>query len=363
MPDGRTVYLTDDFSGGVFFKFVAAIFGNYETGQLFFYKQSGSSGSWIPLPMVRDSLNYAREVAQRMGATIFNRLEDIDMDVSGTIYIAETGADSVDLSASINNGGILANHLAPLSIGNNKIDDPYGRVLKFDPLTNSMSVFIQGGTASDGKTNFASVDNLACDRSRNILYMQEDLISNTRGRLPSFITSSSNWICEMYAINLSVQNPTVNDIKRFSVFPKGSEVTGGTFTPDYGTLFVNVQHPNSSNPAPYNLSVTVSVTGFPPLTEITGEGGTIPQKFELKQNYPNPFNPSTVINFAVPKDGNVSIKVYDILGKFVKTLVNQRIITGNYSVDFDATGFASGIYLYSLEAGDFKETKKMILTK
>ena len=363
MNDGRTVYLTDDFSGGCFFKFVAATFGNYQTGQLFVFKQSGNSGSWLPMPMSRDSLNIARDVAQRMGATLFNRLEDIDVDANGIIYIAETGADSVDLSAAITNGGVVANHLLPKHAGNNKYDDPYGRVLKFDPGLNSMNVYLEGGNGSDGKTNFASVDNLVIDRARNLLYLQEDLIAGSRGRLPSFITSSSSWICELYVINLSVSSPSVNDIKRFSSFPRGSEVTGGYFTPDYNTLFINVQHPNTSNAPPFNRSATIAVTGFPPVTGIEGQGGIIPNNFELRQNYPNPFNPETKISFSVPKNGVVTIKVYNVTGELVQTLVNQNIITGNYTVDFRAEGLSSGIYFYTMNSGNFRETKKMILVK
>jgi uncharacterized protein len=363
MPDGRTVYLTDDFSGGVFFKFVAATFGNYQTGQLYAYKQSGSTGMWIPMPTNRDSLNFAREVAQRMGATIFNRLEDIDLDSQGNLYIAETGADSVDLSVSINNGGIVASHLVPKFVGNGRYDDPYGRLLKFDPVTLGVSVLVEGGTSADGKTNFASVDNLSIDKARNIIYLQEDLISNTRGRLPSFITSSANWICEVYALDLSISNPTVNDLRRFSIFPKGSEATGGYFTPDFNTFFIDVQHPNSSDPAPFNVSTTIAITGFPAVTGIHSQNSIAPSKFELKQNYPNPFNPSTKINFSAAKDGFVSLNIYDVNGKFVEALVNQKVVAGNYSVDFDAKALATGIYFYTLESPEFRETKKMILVK
>ncbi len=363
MPDGRTVYLTDDNSGGCFFKFVANTFGDYSTGQLFAYKQFGSTGTWLPMPMNRDSLNNARDVAQRLGATIFIRLEDIDMDANGMIYIAETGADSVNLSAAITNGGVVANHLLPKSVGSGKYDDPYGRLLKFDPVTLGMNVVVEGGTSSDGKTNFASVDNIAIDKARNIIYLQEDLIASTRGRLPSFITSSSAWICEVYALNLSTPNPTVNDLKRFAIFPKGSEATGGFFTPDFNTFFINVQHPASGNGAPFNVATTVSIVGFPVITGVSNNGGLTPSRFELSQNYPNPFNPSTTIKFSVPKDGNAAIKVYDVKGQLVKTLVNQRIIVGNYTVDFNASELSSGVYFYSLETPDFKETKRMILVK
>jgi hypothetical protein len=82
------------------------------------------------------------------------------------------------------------------------------------------------------------------------------------------------------------------------------------------------------------------------------------------QNYPNPFNPSTNIKFAVPKTSNVTLKVYDMLGQTVSALIdNQLYNTGEYTVNFDGQHFASGVYFYSLEAADFKDTKKMIIVK
>jgi hypothetical protein len=83
----------------------------------------------------------------------------------------------------------------------------------------------------------------------------------------------------------------------------------------------------------------------------------------LAQNYPNPFNPSTTIKYSIPKQSNVTIKVFDVLGREVTTLVNKEQSQGNYEVDFDGTKLSSGIYFYRLQAGDFVETKKMILIK
>ncbi len=88
-----------------------------------------------------------------------------------------------------------------------------------------------------------------------------------------------------------------------------------------------------------------------------------PVKFELSQNYPNPFNPVTKINFSIPKSGNVTLRVYDILGKEVATLVNEYRNAGNYSVDFNGTQLSSGIYTYRLESGLRTETKMMTLVK
>ena len=90
---------------------------------------------------------------------------------------------------------------------------------------------------------------------------------------------------------------------------------------------------------------------------------TLPQKFTLEQNYPNPFNPSTSINFSIPKAGFVSLKVYDILGKEVTTLLRGYKDAGSYTVNFNAANFSSGVYLYKLEANGFALSRKMILTK
>ena len=90
---------------------------------------------------------------------------------------------------------------------------------------------------------------------------------------------------------------------------------------------------------------------------------TFPAQFSLEQNYPNPFNPSTTIEYSVPQNGLVTLKVYSILGKEVATLVNEQVDAGKHKIDFDAIGLNSGVYFYKIESGNFVETKKMILLK
>lgn len=91
--------------------------------------------------------------------------------------------------------------------------------------------------------------------------------------------------------------------------------------------------------------------------------GMIPQTYSLSQNYPNPFNPVTKINFSIPKQGLVTLKVYDVLGKEVMTLVNETKEIGNYVAEFNGGNLASGAYFYRIEAGEFKDIKRMILIK
>jgi plastocyanin len=89
----------------------------------------------------------------------------------------------------------------------------------------------------------------------------------------------------------------------------------------------------------------------------------IADKFELMQNFPNPFNPSTKIEYRISDRSFVSLKVYNILGDEVATLVNEEKQTGVYNVNFNASGLSSGMYLYKLQAGSFVEMKKMILLR
>jgi hypothetical protein len=89
----------------------------------------------------------------------------------------------------------------------------------------------------------------------------------------------------------------------------------------------------------------------------------IPKDYVLGQNYPNPFNPSTSISFGIPSNSEVSLKVYDLLGREVATLVDKYKSAGSYKIDFNAIGLPSGVYVYQLRAGSFNATKKMILLK
>ncbi len=89
----------------------------------------------------------------------------------------------------------------------------------------------------------------------------------------------------------------------------------------------------------------------------------IPNYFSLAQNYPNPFNPNTSIKYSVPTPSNVVLKIYDVLGKEVVTLVNEVKQPGFHTVDFNASELASGIYFYRIDAGEFTSVKRMVLVK
>jgi hypothetical protein len=93
------------------------------------------------------------------------------------------------------------------------------------------------------------------------------------------------------------------------------------------------------------------------------EDEVLPGIFALEQNYPNPFNPATEVGFQLPAAGQVKLAVYDLLGREVATLVNERKEPGRYSVRFDAGGLSSGAYFYRLEAGGKVAVKKLVLVR
>ena len=91
--------------------------------------------------------------------------------------------------------------------------------------------------------------------------------------------------------------------------------------------------------------------------------GEIPVKFELMQNYPNPFNPVTTIRFSINKDEDVKLKIYDVLGNEVATIVNERLSANTYDISWDASSYSSGVYFYRIIAGNDVSVKKMMLVK
>jgi hypothetical protein len=99
------------------------------------------------------------------------------------------------------------------------------------------------------------------------------------------------------------------------------------------------------------------------MEEDQSSGTTSPEGYSLNQNYPNPFNPTTNINFTIPKAGNVTLKVYDLNGKEIATLVNAEMGAGTHAVSFDASKLASGTYIYKIVCGDFVSQKRMSLVK
>jgi photosystem II stability/assembly factor-like uncharacterized protein len=148
---------------------------------------------------------------------------------------------------------------------------------------------------------------------------------------------STNYGTSWTSVNTGLTNKNI-----ITLATDGMNLYAGTY---YGGVFMR----------PLSEMITIS--------DVKNKQNNLPISFSLQQNYPNPFNPTTVIEYQLPKSSFVSLKVYDILGREVKTLVNGYKTLGKYSVSFDASNFASGVYFYRLKSDVYSSIKKMILMK
>lgn len=141
---------------------------------------------------------------------------------------------------------------------------------------------------------------------------------------------------------------TANDGTEQVTLPETNSTTARIKVEAVGNIFFDISNTN------FTLTTT---------TGIQNQTGT-PVEFGLSQNFPNPFNPVTILNYGIPKRSNVTLDVFDVTGKLVSTLVNNLYQTeGYYNIEFDASNLPSGVYYYRIKAGEFTDTKKMILVK
>ncbi|MCW8995839.1 MAG: T9SS type A sorting domain-containing protein, partial [Psychromonas sp.] len=198
-----------------------------------------------------------------------------------------------------------------------------------DPQSHVFRSTDMGTTWSDISSNLpdAPVDAFAVDPVEpSRLYLGNDV-----GMYVSFNSGQSWWV-----LGEGLPVLPIGDIE---IHPATRELVAGTYGRSMYKIDLNLIPSNIESSEPV-------VSGF-----------------NLEQNYPNPFNPSTKIKYTITQTSNVVIKVFDILGNDITTLVNEEKPAGNYEVDFKATDLASGIYLYKLITNEFSETKKMILLK
>ena len=265
LADGKTVFITDDQIPvpGFFYKFVAYQSYDLSKGQLYVYRQSenGIGGAWLEMPMDLKSMINARETAAKLGATMFNRTEWA-ITHNGKVYFTETGNDDSgdQFNEFIEKGARLALHLTELDKEDGqedgRIHDYYGRILEMDLETNHIRVYLAGGQG--GTHHFANPDGLAFAmiNGHPILMINEDLTGHSHGRVPAGYNERIN---EIFCLDLSKVNPSIDDLHKLAIGLQGCETTGGRFTPDGSHYFVNIQHPKSENKFPFNNSVTVAV--------------------------------------------------------------------------------------------------------
>jgi len=199
--------------------------------------------------------------------------------------------------------------------------------------------------------------------SYNSQWMQTYTSTTTiTGFPPTVTTVSLNAIVDAYGTMTLPGGASYNALRiREETTISANTSVGYTFVTTSGAQ-VNVEA-DGSNP-PNSGTITVNSTSYNSAIILSVEQiNGLPQNFNLTQNYPNPFNPSTKIEYSIPKESMVQLKVYDILGKEVATLVNEEQAAGSYRADFSGANLSSGIYIAKLQTGNFTKTIKMTLMK
>lgn len=359
LPDNKTVLTGSDGTPGFLTKFVADTPGDFTAGKTYVYKHDAAT-KWVEIDNsdLDKMLNFDDEAVSG-GATMFNRLEWLAYDAnSGMVYISETGRDNPGSRWADENaqGAVHAPHtLARATMQGTHPDssaywDYYGRVLKFNPVTDEIEVFLEAGpylANSPGITSYPEIHlsnpdglNVMNINGQSYLVICEDLNGTSFGRVPGGVSTRT---CELYLLDLSISNPQIDDLVRISVAPFGAEITGACPTPDGKTLLVCSQHPNSGNPFPYNNSITYALTGWDQLATNIAEQPEFSQK-EAFQVWPNPA--SRMVHFNQKTD----VALYNSEGRRIKVARAAR--------SMDISQLAKGVYYLRLLNG--KSTKLVL---
>jgi len=204
-------------------------------------------------------------------------------------------------------------------------------------------------------------------RLKNVSFSDPSNVDNniwkSKGNEPIFNDGSkepwTSWQTSGFDLHSYTTNPNFNDISNNDFTLRASSVgidNGQSLYPPYNLDYDGVSRPRGSG-----WDIGAYESDF--ISSINNDDDGQPIEYRLYQNYPNPFNPSTNISFTLPVGSKVRVAVYNLLGKEIAELVNSEFTSGNHTINFDATGYTSGVYLYRLETNDFVETKKMILMK
>lgn len=361
LPDNRTVILGVDATPGFLTKFVADVPGDFTNGKTYVYKHDGVE-KWIELDNsdIDVVLNF-KDYAVASEATMYNRLEWVTVDPqTGKVYMTETGRDNpgsrwADEHAA---GAVHApHHLAraeeqgAMHPDSAAYWDYYGRVLEFDPATDEVSVYLEAGPyftespeeADYPMTHLSNPDGLHVMVVKNKSYMviQEDLNGTSHGRMPA---NYDNRQCELYFLDMSIEEPTLDDLVRIAVSPLGSEITGAIGTTDGKTLLVNAQHPSTDNPYPYNHSLTFALTGWDEALSTTTSTKPVFTEGEELQVYPNPVAQTLYLNKTT------DVAIYNAEGKRIRVERNVK--------QLDIFSLAPGIYFLQTAEGEMRKIVK-----
>jgi hypothetical protein len=233
--------------------------------------------------------------------------------------------------------------------------------------------------SDDGQTHFldapASFTTIGPLKVESIVFTSEDTIPNPGDHI-SFLPRLINYGSTSTASNISIDNENLDSCNRVGYFsiPGFGNIAPGEISESDKEL-----HIIFSEDCPESVYTQIKIDIFSGSSVFWSDTLTFflhkdplglasntaltPAEFRLEQNYPNPFNPNTIINYELPITNDVELSIYNLLGQKVAKLINGQKDAGYHQVEWDATGFASGIYYYRIQSGDFVDVKKMIVIK
>ena len=354
-PDNLSVYLGIDATPAPWVRYVTETPGDFLNGTLQVWKHDNAEGErWIDVPLsVENMKDGLLDFSWSVGATMYNRNEWVAVDpLTGIVYWTETGRDNPGGSWAdeADAGGVYAPHHVARAMeqgvespGDEAYWDYYGRVLYYDPATETEGVMIEGGPFFDASPavadypskHLSNPDGLSTMEidGQTFLVIQEDLNGTSFGRMPEGI---GNRLCELFLLPTTSFDNSVDDLIRVTAVPAGAEITGAVQTPDGNTLLVNSQHPNVNNPFPYNHSLTFAIHGFNDLTVTSLDEPDFGEEDGMVL-FPNPT--TRMIYLSESTD----FAIYDGLGKRLRVYRNTN--------EANVADLAKGNYYVKVESG------------
>ena len=295
--------------------------------------------------------------------------------VSGTHIYTAAGVYTVTLTVTDNHSAsgqsifqfvVIYDPSAGFVTGGGWIDSPAGAYIPDPSLTGKanfgfVSKYKKGKSVPSGQTQFQFKTANLNFHSGTYEWL---VITNHKAMYKGTgtINNAGNYGFQLTAIDAALTPSTSDDLFRIRIWDK-----------DNNDLLVydnkvGEMDPNADPTTPLGGgSIKIQSSGVNKTATAESQDleelAVIPESFALWQNYPNPFNPSTTISFDVPKTSNVTIMIYDVIGRQVATLIDDEYQPGQYKVVFEAGQLATGLYIYRIQAGDFHETKKLLLLK
>lgn len=294
-------------------------------------------------------------IVSDLGLFLANNWGDFDNDGDQDCFITRQGANPLYYN---NNGDGTFTRLDNTAFAQNPGNNFGATAADYDK-NGTLDLYVTGGTASNGLyknelTNGYSWVNIKCIGGGPQSNLSNKSAIGTKVKAKATINGVSVWqfrevlaqnsfnSMNMLNVHMGFGNATVID-SLVIIWPGGLK-----------EVYTNVQ-PNDFYNATEGQGIVSGIISF---------GSTVnPDEFKLFQNYPNPFNPVTQIGYELTKGSKISLKIYDILGKEIRTLVSEFQPAGNYKITFDGEGLSSGTYIYKLSAGEFSLTKRMTLLK